>query len=87
MGLIGAVIALVSGGGGYATMDLALELGDARWVTIASQNLNLRFQTEDEIAMIQRRIDKGVATEDDRIRMAVLRERLKRLLIEEASHE
>ena len=84
MGMWAVIVALVSSGGGYATVDIVLELGDDRWVTIASQNLNTRFATEDEIAQIQRRIDKGIETEDDRIRMAVLKERLKRLLIEEA---
>jgi hypothetical protein len=84
MGIWAAIIALVSGGGGYATMDAALELGDQRWVTISSQNLELRFDTEDELAQIQRRIENGTDTEYDRIRRAVLQERLKRLLLEEA---
>ena len=67
-------------------MDAALELGDQRWVTVASQNLELRFKTEDELAHIQRKIDKGIDTEGDRIRKAVLEERLRQLLLEEAAN-
>ena len=85
----GTIVLLVGGGGGYTSYELvkdhAIDVGNDHWVTLASQNLDLRFETEDELATIQRKIDRGTATEDDRIRQAVLEERLKRLLIYEAS--
>ena len=83
MGIGAIIIAVVGGGGGWASYDRmkahAIEEGSKIWVTLASQNVDLIFEIEDELAEIQRKIDKGKATEDDRIRQAVLMERLKQL--------
>ena len=77
---IAAIIAALSGGGGYAAYEGLIIVLDQRYVTISSQNKELKFAIEDEIAEIQRRIDKGAENEDDRIRKAVLEERLKQLI-------
>jgi len=74
-----AIIAFISGGSGLAVFEAVTYLGDQRWVTIASQNKELKFSIEDELAEIQHKIDTGKATEQDRIRKAVLEERLKQL--------
>ena len=83
IGIGALIIAVVGGGGGWVSYDRmkahAIEEGNKIWVTLASQTLELRYIVEDELAMIQRKIDKGTATEDDRIRQAVLMERLKQL--------
>ena len=83
MGIGALIIAVVGGGGGWASYDRfkehAIEEGNKIWVTLVSQSLDLIFEIEDELAAIQRKIDKGKATEDDRIRKAVLMERLKQL--------
>lgn len=76
---ITAIVALLSGGGGYAAFEGLIYMADQRYVTIASQNKELKFAIEDELAEIQARIDKGVDTEADRIRKGVLKERLKQL--------
>jgi len=76
---ITAIAALLSGGGGYAAFEGLIYMADQRYVTIASQNKELKFAIEDEIADIQARIDAGVDTERDRTRLAVLQERLKQL--------
>lgn len=83
IGIYALVIAVVGGGGGWASYDRfkqhAIEEGNKLWVTLASQTLELRFIVEDELAMIQRKIDKGDADEDDLTRKAVLEERLRHL--------
>lgn len=76
---IWTVIAGLGGGGGYYAVDALLDLGDQRWVTIASQNVQIEFDIEDEIAQIEIWIRNGTATSDDMIRKAVLQDRLKRL--------
>ena len=76
---ITALIALISGGGGYVAFDGIVYLADQRYVTIASQNKELKFAIEDEIADIRARINSGTDTERDRTRLAVLQERLKQL--------
>ena len=76
---ITAIVALLSGGGGYAAFEGLIYMAAQRYVTIASQNKELKFAIEDEIADIQARIDAGVDTERDRTRLAVLQERLKQL--------
>ncbi len=80
---IGAVVAALSGGGGVYAFDALLNMGDHRWVTIASQNIEIKFDIEDEIAAIERWIVNGTATPDDLIRKAVLEDRLRRLRIDE----
>lgn len=84
MSLYALIAALFTGGGGYLGADFATEallnMGDERWVTVASQNLQIQWNLEDEIRMIQRLIDKGHATADDLARMAVLQDRLRRIL-------
>ena len=83
MGILGAIVMVVGGGGGYTSYEIlknhAIDEGNKIWVTLASQNVDTRFRIEDEIAEIQRKIDKGIEDEDDRIRKAVLEERLKQL--------
>ena len=83
MTIYAAVLALVTGSGGWASFaaihEYALEQGDQRWVTIASQNLQLEYDIEDELVDIQRKIDNGKASTEDLIRKAVLEERLKQL--------
>ena len=54
---------------------------DHTYITIASQNLKLLYAVEDEMEMIQRKIENGTATSTDLQRMATLKER-KRHLIE-----
>lgn len=53
---------------------------DHEYVTIASQNLNLLYAVEDEMAEIQVRINNGTATSADMVRMATLKERKKHLV-------
>ncbi len=83
MGIWRTIVLLAGGGGGYTTYDLikehAISEGNKIWVTLASQNLETRFNIEDELAEIQRKIDKGEETTGDLIRKAVLEERLKQL--------
>jgi hypothetical protein len=74
-----AIVAFLSGGSGLAVYEAVIYLGDQRWVTITSQNKALKFEIEDELADIQAKIEMGTATERDRIRKAVLEERLKQL--------
>ena len=76
---IGAIVAALSGGGGVMAFDAVLDLGDQRWVTVAAQNLQVQWNLEDEIAEIENKIINGVATQWDRERLAVLKDRLKRL--------
>ena len=76
---IWAVVAALSGGSGVYAVDALLDMGDHRWVTIASQNVQIRFDIEDEITRIKRWIVNGTATPDDLIRKAVLEDRLRRL--------
>ncbi len=80
---IGAVIAALSGGGGVYGFDALLNMGDHRWVTIASQNVQVKFDIEDEIAQIKRWIINGTASPDDLVRKAVLEDRLRRLRADE----
>lgn len=49
------------------------------YVTLASQNLKLVYDTEDEMSRLQRKIDNGTATTADIARMATLKERLRNL--------
>lgn len=53
---------------------------DHTYVTIASQNQALVWAVEDEIAEIERKIEDGTATERDRTRLAILKERLRHLI-------
>ena len=76
---IGAIVAALSGGGGVMAFDAMLDLGDQRWVTVAAQNLQVQWTLEDEIAEIEGKITSGTATQWDRERLAVLKDRLKRL--------
>ena len=80
---IGAVVAALSGGGGVYAVDALLDMGDHSWVTIASQNIEIKFDIEDEIAAIEKWIGHGTATADDLIRKAVLEDRLRRLRADE----
>ena len=80
---IWAVVAALSGGGGVYAVDALLDMGDHRWVTIASQNIEIRFDIEDEIAQIKKWIANGTATPDDLTRKAVLEDRLRRLRADE----
>ncbi len=84
MSLYALLAALFTGGGGYLGADFATEalltMGDKRWVTVASQNLQTQWGLEDEMRHIQRRIDNDTATLEDRERMAVLQDRLRRIL-------
>jgi hypothetical protein len=83
MTLYAAILALVTGSGGWASFaviqEYALKQGDERWVTISSQNLELEYEIEDELSDIQNKIDRGEATTENLIRKAVLQERLKQL--------
>jgi hypothetical protein len=78
---IGTVLVLLAAGTGYigATGNPVYDILDRRYVTIASQNIELQFNIEDELAQIERDIERGTATTDDLIRKGVLEERLKRL--------
>jgi len=80
---IWTLIAALSGGSGVYAVDALLDMGDHRWVTIASQNVQIRFDIEDEIVRINRWIVNGTATPDDLIRKAVLEDRLRRLELEQ----
>lgn len=79
-----ALLAALFAGGGYfgipEAQEAILTLGDQRWVTVASQNLQVQWGLEDEIRMIQRKIDNGTSTQDDMIRMAVLQDRLRTIM-------
>ena len=57
-----AIIAFLSGGSGLAVYNAVTYLGDQRWVTIASQNKELKFAIEDELSEIQHKINTGTAT-------------------------
>ena len=78
-----ALLAALFAGGGYVgipeAQDALLSLGDQRWVTVAAQNLQIQWNLEDEIAEIENKIINGKATQWDRERLAVLKDRLKRL--------
>ena len=52
---------------------------DHTYVTIAAQNQALVWDIEDEIAAIERRIEAGTATQQDRTRLGILKERLRHL--------
>ncbi len=52
---------------------------DHEYVTIAAQNLKLLYAVEDELAMLQRKVNNGTATTDDLQRIATLKERLRNL--------
>lgn len=79
------IVAIFTGGGGWLGADLAaealLDMGDKRWVTVASQNLQIEWNLKDEIQLIQGRIDRGEQTPDDLARIAVLRDRLRRIQV------
>jgi len=84
------ILAVISGGGiggtlaGYeAVKNHIYEIGDERWVTIASQNLKSKWELEDELSEIDRQIAKHVQRGEDvtdlLVRKAVLEERLRQV--------
>ncbi len=52
---------------------------DHEYVTVASQNLKERFNTEDELEVLRKKVERGTATQDDLTRIEVLKDRLKLL--------
>ncbi len=52
---------------------------DHEYVTVASQNLSLLYAVEDEIEVIQHRVENGTATAADKTRLATLKERKRHL--------
>jgi hypothetical protein len=72
---VGIVISMA----GWAAVEGVILWHDSTYVTIASQNKALRFEIEDEIAMINERIQAGTATQSDIRRKAVLEDRLRNL--------
>jgi len=52
---------------------------DHTYVTVAAQNQALVWDIEDEISEIERRVEDGTATQQDRTRLAILKERLRHL--------
>ncbi len=80
---VSIVIGLVLGVGGAVgtpATNMLLDYADQRYVTVASQNLKLLYDVEDEMAAIQKRIDNGTATPSDMQRMATLKERKRNLI-------
>lgn len=73
--------ALVTGGSGYIASDpdLLFAIPDQRYVKIVDQNLKYQWDIEDELAEIQKKIERGTATTDDLIRKGVLLDRLRTL--------
>ncbi len=65
------LVAGVGAGGKY--------YADHEYVTIASQNQKLLWDIEDEISYLQRKANDGTITQDERNRLATLKERRRHL--------
>ena len=52
---------------------------DNVYVTVASQNLKILFDTQDELDQLESKMDNGIATVEDIARIATLKERLRNL--------
>ena len=78
-----AVLGLGGSGTFVATTNPLYQVLDQRYVTqdahLALESLKIEFDIRDELAEIQRRIDKGEETTGDLIRKAVLEDRLRRV--------
>lgn len=85
---IGAVIAVLLGSGSYVAIEEPVyDILDERYVTIASQNVELEFEIEDELDTIAkeiaRKLQLGEDITDELVRTGVLEDRLRRLRKEE----
>jgi len=74
-----AIIAFLSGGSGLAVYEAVTYLGDQRWVTIASQNKELKFRIQDELSMLRTAQEHNNCDTECVKRIAVLEDRLKQL--------
>lgn len=83
LSILALVLALATGGGGYASFEAVLKIGDTRWVSVVSYKQGLVWEVQDALGIIQKRINNGTATPDDLTRKEVLEERLKYLLKED----
>jgi hypothetical protein len=77
-GIIAAAGIVVSAAG-WAALEGVLMWHDNTYVTVASQNKSLQFEIEDELYLINQRIENGTATAQDMERKAVLEDRLKHI--------
>jgi len=88
IGTVFGMIVVALGGAGtagkyYAESEFIAKADPAPYdhvyVLVASQNLKLLYDAEDELEVLQRKVANGTATSEDRERIATLKERVRHL--------